>query len=165
MTLGDDPDRPIDAPERTTDAPDRTTDAMDRTTDGEGGSDPDDGPIGRTRWAIAGGDVPVDSTGPEPEMVSHDQLCLLNTGETMATAQLTLRYADGREAGPYSLSVAGRRVRHVRVNDLIDPYAPPLGEAYGIVVESTEPIVVQFTREDTRQAENATLSTVAYGEE
>ncbi|MCU4752864.1 sensory rhodopsin transducer [Halobacteria archaeon AArc-curdl1] len=121
--------------------------------------------IGKTRWAIPGGDVPLESTGPEPEMVSRDTICLLNAGEQMATAELTLLYADGREAGPYSLSVAARRVRHVRINDLIDPYAPPLGEAYGIDVESTAPIVVQFTRQDTRQDENATLSTMAYGEE
>lgn len=134
-------------------------------TDGSDETDGADAPIGRTRWAISGGDVPVESTGPEPEMVSRDEVCLLNVGEEMATAELTLHYADGRKAGPYSLSVAAERVRHVRVNDLIDPYAPPLGEAYGIVVEATAPIVVQFTRQDTRQTENATLSTVVYGEE
>jgi hypothetical protein len=122
-------------------------------------------PIGKRRWVLPGGYVPPESTGPEPEMVSHDRLCLLNTGDEMATVESTLQYADGREAGAYSITVAPRRVRHVRINDLIDPYAPPLGEAYGIVVESTVPIVVQFSRTDTRQAENATLSTVAYGEE
>ncbi|XVH30499.1 sensory rhodopsin transducer [Haloferacaceae archaeon DSL9] len=124
-----------------------------------------DEPLGETRWAIPGGYVPAESTGPEPEMVSHDKVCLLNATEELASAELTLQYADGRNAGPYSLSVAARRVRHVRINDLIDPYAPPLGEAYGIVVESDVPIVVQFSRQDTRRAETASLSTMAYGEE
>lgn len=123
-----------------------------------------DEPIGETRWEIPGGFVPADSTGPEPEMVSHDELCILNAGPEMATTETTLYYANGREAGPYPLSVAPRRVRHVRVNDLIDPYAPPLDEAYGAVVESNVPVVVQFSRQDTRQTENATLSTIAYGE-
>lgn len=122
-------------------------------------------PVGRTRWAFPGGHVPADSTGPEPEMVSRDEMSVLNAGDGTATVELTLRYEDGRTAGPYAITVAARRVRRVRVNDLIDPYAPPLGEAYGIVVESTVPVVVQFTRQDTRQDENATLSTVAYGEE
>lgn len=122
-------------------------------------------PIGDTRWVIPGGHVPVESTGPEPRFVSRDELCLLNAGDRMATLELTLHYADGHEAGPYPLTVASERVRHVRINDLIDPYAPPLGKDYGIVVESNTPIVVQFTRQDTRQAENATLSTVAYGDE
>ncbi|AGB39439.1 sensory rhodopsin transducer [Natronococcus occultus] len=121
-------------------------------------------PIGATRWELPGGHVPVDSTGPEPEMVSHERLCLLNAGDEMATLEVTLQYADGNEAGPYPLSVAARRVRHVRINDLIDPYAPPLGEEYGIVVESNVPVVVQWSRQDTRQSENAGLSTLAYGE-
>jgi hypothetical protein len=129
-----------------------------------------DEPIGRTRWAVAGGHVPVDSTGPEPEMVSHDALSVLNAGDEMADVEVTLEYAreleamDGATAGPYRSTVAPRRVEHFRVNDLIDPFAPPLGEDYGVVVESDVPIVVQFVRQDTRQAEDAMLSTTAYSE-
>lgn len=131
-------------------------------TDSTNGSD--ERPVGKTRWELPGGHVPVDSTGPEPEMVSHERLCLLNAGDETATLEVTLLYADGHEAGPYPLTVAPRRVRHVRINDLIDPYAPPLGEEYGIVLESNVPVVVQWSRQDTRQAENAALSTIAYGE-
>lgn len=120
--------------------------------------------IGKRRWEFSGGDVPVDSTGPEPEMVSHEKLAILNASDEMATVELTLHYENGRTAGPYTLSTAPERVRHVRVNDLIEPYAPPLGEAYAGVLESTTPVVVQFTRQDTRQQENATMSTLAHGE-
>ena len=121
-------------------------------------------PIGKTRWTIPGGFVPVESTGPEPEMVSHDRLCVLNAGEEMASVELTLHYSDGREAGPYPLTVAAERVRHVRINDLIDPYAPPLGRDYGVVLESTVPVVVQWSGGDTRQDANATLSTIAFSQ-
>lgn len=121
--------------------------------------------IGRRRWAIPGGHVPTDSTGPEPAMVSHDRLRLLNTADTAATVHLTLLYADGREAGPYPLTVAAERVRDVRINDLIDPYAPPLGKAYGAVLASTVPILVQATRQDTHQEANAAMGTVAYAED
>lgn len=139
---------------------------MGPDTDADAETDEDSPtPIGATRWEVPAGHVPTDSTGPEPELVSHDKLCLLNAGEELATLEVTLHYADGREAGPYPLTVAPRRVRHVRINDLIDPYAPPLGRDYGIVLESNVPVVVQFSRQDTRQAENATLSTIAYGEE
>lgn len=151
-----------------TDEPDES-DESDESDKSDESDEPATGsaaePVGDTRWEIPAGHVPVDSTGPEPEMVSHDKLCLLNTGDEMATLEVILYYADGHEAGPYPLSVAGERVRHVRINDLIDPYAPPLGRDYGIVVESNVPVVVQFSRQDTRQAENATLSTVAYGED
>jgi hypothetical protein len=55
--------------------------------------------------------------------------------------------------------------RHVRVNDLSDPYAPPLGREYVAVVEADAPVVAQFGALDSREAENASLATVAYGEE
>lgn len=118
--------------------------------------------IGTRRWTVPGGFVPVDSSGPEPAMVSHDRLCVLNATDELASLAVTLHYADGREAGPYSLSVAARRVRHVRINDLIDPYAPPLGQAYGLVVESDVPVVCQHSRLDSRAAANATASTIAF---
>ena len=35
--------------------------------------------IGHTRWAIAESYIPVHSTGPEPQMLSHETACLLNT--------------------------------------------------------------------------------------
>lgn len=127
--------------------------------------EPDDrGPIGDTEWLIPGGHVPVDSTGPEPEMVSHDRLTLLNAGDELSAVEITLRYANGREAGPYRITVAPERLRHIRVNDLIDPYAPPLGRDYAVSVEASEPIVAQFGRTDTRQAENATFTTMAYAD-
>ncbi|GAB3035748.1 sensory rhodopsin transducer [Natronobiforma cellulositropha] len=123
-----------------------------------------DEPIGKRRWSFAGGFVPVESTGPEPEMVSHEKLAIVNAGDEMATVELTLHYENGRVAGPYTLTTAPQRVRHVRVNDLIEPYAPPLGRAYSGVLESTAPVVVQVTRQDTRQSENATMGTGAYAE-
>jgi hypothetical protein len=38
-------------------------------------------------------------------------------------------------------------VRHVRVNDLIDPQAPPLCRPYGAVVRSQLPLVIQLPRQ------------------
>ena len=36
--------------------------------------------VGRRRWAVAEGYIPAWSHGPEPEMVSHESVCLLNAG-------------------------------------------------------------------------------------
>lgn len=124
----------------------------------------EDAPVGHRRWIVPGGYVPVVSRGPEPAMVSHDKLCLLNVGDEMAAVTCRLRYAEEGEMGPYPLTVAPRRVRHVRINDLIDPHSPPLGRAFGLVVESTVPIVVQYSRQDTGSSARATLSTIAYSE-
>jgi hypothetical protein len=40
--------------------------------------------IGKTRWVIAEGYIPEDSTGPEPEMLSHETACILNASDEEA---------------------------------------------------------------------------------
>jgi len=119
-------------------------------------------PIGRTRWAIAEGWIPGGSTGPEPDMTSHETLCFLNTGDTDAHVEITLFFADREPAGPYRLTVAARRTVHQWINRLDDPEPVPKETDYAMLVESDVPIVVQHTRLDSRQAENALLSTIAY---
>ena len=120
--------------------------------------------LGRRRWAIAEGYIPSGSTGPEPQMLSHETVCILNAGDADAHVELTIYFADREPAGPYRLLVPARRTRHVRFNDLDDPERVPLDTDYSSVIESDVPIVVQHTRLDSRQAENALLSTIAYAE-
>lgn len=119
-------------------------------------------PIGKIRWAIAEGYIPKSSHGPEPEMLSHETACILNTNEQDAHVQITIYFSDREPAGPYRLTVAARRTRHVRFNDLKDPEPIPRGTDYASVIESDVPIVVQHTRLDSRQPANALLSTIAY---
>jgi hypothetical protein len=118
--------------------------------------------IGRTRWAIAEGYIPGRSTGPRPEMTSHETACLLNAADRAATVEITVFFADRDPAGPYRVTVPPRRTLHLRFNDLEDPEPIPRDTDYASVIESDEPIVVQHTRLDSRQAENAILSTVAF---
>jgi hypothetical protein len=119
-------------------------------------------PIGRTRWAIAEGWIPDGSTGPEPEMTSHETLCFLNTGEEDADVAITLYFDDREPAGPYRLKVPARRTLHQWINRLEDPEPVPKATDYAMLVESSVPIVVQHTRLDTRQEANALLSTMAF---
>ena len=60
--------------------------------------------------------------------------------------------------------VAARRTLHLRFNDLSDPQQISRDTDYTSVFESDVPIVVQHTRMDSRRAEIARLSTVAYSE-
>ncbi len=91
------------------------------------------------------------SSGPEPEFTSYDMLCILNTADEDAKIRITFYYSDKEPVGPYSIDVGARRVRHIRINDLIDPEAVPLDTDYGAVVESSVPIVIQFQRQDTSE--------------
>lgn len=121
-----------------------------------------DEPIGRRVWAIAEGYIPAGSTGPEPEMLSHETVCVLNAGTEDAHLEIIIYYSDRDPVGPYRETVPARRTSHLRINELDDPEPVPLGRDYAVVVGSDVPVVVQHTRLDSRQAENALLSTMAY---
>jgi hypothetical protein len=119
-------------------------------------------PIGHKRWAIAEGYIPAGSTGPEPQMTSHETACILNAGEQDAHVEITVFYSDRGPVGPYRLTVGAGRTKHVRFNDLADPEPIPRDTDYASVIESDQPIVVQHTRLDSRQPENALLTTMAF---
>ena len=119
-------------------------------------------PIGRRRWVIAEGYIPSWSNGPEPQFTSHETACLLNAGDEEAHVEITAYFEDREPAGPYRVTVPPRRTLHVRFNGLADPEPVPTDTDYASVIESDVPIVVQHTRLDSRQAENALLSTIAY---
>lgn len=120
--------------------------------------------IGKKIWAIADGYIPAGSNGPAPQMTSHEALCFLNAGDKDAHIKITIFFKDKEPVGPYKVTVPARRTYHMRFNDLADPLPIPKDTDYAGLVESDEPIVVQQTRLDSRQAENALISTIAYSE-
>jgi hypothetical protein len=120
--------------------------------------------IGKTRWALAEGYIPDWSNGPELQLTSHETLCLLNTGDKAAEISITLYFSNRDPAGPYRLRLSAQRTQHVRLNDLSDPEPVPRDTDFASLVESDVPIVVQQTRLDSRQAENALMTTIAFAE-
>ncbi len=119
--------------------------------------------IGHTTWVIPEGYIPAESTGPEPQMLSHETACILNAGDRDAHVTITVYFPDREPVGPYRIVVPARRTLHQRFNELTDPERIPLGHDYASVIDSDVPIVVQHTRLDSRQAANALLSTIAFG--
>jgi hypothetical protein len=99
---------------------------------------------------------------PEPEMTSHETVCVLNASDQDAQVEITIYFSQRDPVGPYRVTVPARRTKHLRFNDLNDPAPIPHGTDYASVIESDIPIVVQHTRLDSRQRENALLSTVAF---
>ncbi len=121
--------------------------------------------IGRRRWAIAEGYIPSESSFSDRALVSHETACILNACDRDAHISVTLFFQDREPVGPYRLTVAARRTLHLRFNDLDDPQPVPRDTDYASVFESDVPIVVQHTRLDSRKAEIALLSTMAYAQE
>ena len=122
------------------------------------------GAIGRKCWVIPEGYIPGSGTGSGRAFESHETVCMLNAGERDAHVRITLFFKDRDPVGPYRVTLPGRRTLHMRFNDLADPAPVPRDTDYASLIESDEPIVVQHTRLDSRQAALALLSTIAYAQ-
>ncbi len=120
--------------------------------------------IGKTRWAIPEGYIPSQSVSQERALLSHETACILNTNHADANVKLTVFFAD-RDPVVYRITIPARRTLHLRFNDLREPEPVPLDTDYASVFESDVPIVVQHTRLDSRRAEIALLSTMAYAQD
>lgn len=118
--------------------------------------------VGVKEWVIAEGYIPPESHGPEPQMTSHETVCMLNTSDQEAHVEITIYFKDKEPVGPYKVTVPPRRTKHLRFNDLRDPEVIARGTDYSSVIRSDVPIVAQHTRLDSRQAENALITTIAY---
>lgn len=118
--------------------------------------------IGKRRWVIAEGYIPPTSHGGTPQLESHETACIVNTSDRDAHISITLFFKDREPAGPYQITVPARRTRHVRFNNLQDPEPVPKDTDYASLFESDVPVVVQHTRLDSRQAELALMTTMAY---
>jgi hypothetical protein len=119
--------------------------------------------IGKTVWAIPEGYIPSESTGPEPEMKSHETACMLNVSDSDASVEIMIYFEDREPVGPYRITVPARRTLHLRFNDLDDPEEVPRDTDYASLFRSSLPIIVQHTRLDSRQSENALITTMAFG--
>jgi hypothetical protein len=120
--------------------------------------------LGRRRWAIAEGFIPSASSSSERALISHETACILNVGDHDAHVALTVFFSDREPVGPFHITIGARRTLHMRYNDLDDPEPIPRDTDYASIFESDVPIVVQHTRLDSRRADIALLSTIAYAE-
>jgi hypothetical protein len=118
---------------------------------------------GKKLWIIPGGQIPLKSTGREPDFVSQDQLAILNTGSVTVNIKMFLYYSDQDPVSGYSIKVKGNRLKKFRINDLIDPFPVILETKYSIVLESDGPVIVQFFRMNSGQNNAATMGTIAFG--
>jgi len=118
--------------------------------------------IGQTTWAIPEGYIPGESHGPAPEMTSHEACCVLNASAKPAHLAITIFFENRDPAGPFPFTILPRRTKHLRFNNFEDPEKIPRDTAYSSLIESDVPVVVQHTRLDSRQSENALLTTIAF---
>lgn len=115
---------------------------------------------GEKNWYIPDGYIPPDSTGA---LTSHESVCVLNCSSEEALIRFTIFFEDREPMEDIIVVVQGRRTKHIRTSSLMKEGALiPIGVPYAIEVQSDIPIIVQYSRLDSTQAENTLMSTMAY---
>jgi len=103
----------------------------------------------------------VTSEGP---YVSHESICVLNTSDKDANIEITLYYEDMEPIKGLNAKCRSCRTHHIRMDKMLDKQGKhiPRGVAYAAVINSEVEVVVQYTRVDTTQSENALMTTMAF---
>jgi hypothetical protein len=115
---------------------------------------------GETNWFIPDGYIPEKSSG---RLTSHESVCVLNTSDEEALIRFTIYFEDRDPMSDIQVVVPGRRTKHIRTSSLLKDGAPiPVGVPYAIEVQSDIPVIVQYSRLDATQSENALMSVMAY---
>ena len=115
---------------------------------------------GATKWFVPDGFWDSNSHG-QP---SHEALCVLNTGPDDAEVRVTLYFEDREKMDGFRAVVPAERTKHLRMDRwLADDGRPvPQDVPYAMTLESSVPVVVQYSWLDTAQAEMALMTTIAY---
>lgn len=115
---------------------------------------------GERIWFIPDGYIPETSSGA---LISHESVCVLNCSTEEAVLLFTVFFEDRDPIEDIQVTVQGRRTAHVRTSSLVkEGVAIPVGVSYAIEVKSNIPVIVQYSRLDATQSENALMSVMAY---
>ena len=117
---------------------------------------------GATCWYIP--DCFYPSISSPGHYVSHEAVCVLNTGRDDAQLTLTLYFEDREPMRGFKAVCSAERTNHIRLDKLRDENgrAIPQDVPYAIMIESSRPVIVQYSRLDTTQAEMGLMTTMAF---
>ena len=98
------------------------------------------------------------------DQVSHEALCVLNTSDKDAKISLTLYFEDRDAMTGFTSDCKAGRTNHIRMDRIVSESGEkiPRDVPYALLVESTEPVVAQYSRLDTSAVEMALMTTIAY---
>ena len=101
-----------------------------------------------SRWLIS--DMYYPSESIEGPIKSHEAICVLNTNDQDAGLTITLYFEDREPMQLAPQRCPARRNVHIRMDEArtADGSGVPMDTPYAAVVESTQPVAVQYSRAD-----------------
>ena len=117
---------------------------------------------GATHWTIP--DAYMPQVGPGGDYVGHESVVCLNTGSVDAELAIHFFFADRPPVRNVQVVVPAERCIHFRFDqpDMLNGFEVPREVPYGLEVESSVPVVVQYSRLDVTQPNMAFLSAMGH---
>ncbi len=118
--------------------------------------------LGKKVWLVP--DCYYPELSVEGPYISHEAICVLNTGDEDATIKLTLYFEDGDPDCGFTAFCGAKRTHHVRLDQILSADGRHIqkGRPYALLVESNVPVVCQYSRLDTTQPQMSLTTTIAH---
>lgn len=116
---------------------------------------------GKCEWFMPDAFYPVKDNG---DYVSHEAVCVLNTGDIDAIIDITLYFENKEPREGFRAVCPARRTNHIRMDKIKDENGDGIerGIPYAIYIKSNTPIICQYSRCDTTQSELSFMGLIAY---
>ncbi|MFH1511748.1 MAG: sensory rhodopsin transducer [Bacillota bacterium] len=118
--------------------------------------------IGKREWLIP--DMYYPEITASKHYVSHESICVLNTGDADAEILITLYFETREPVALCPVLCAARRTHHIRMDKQLDLAGNPVpkGVPYTAHVKASVPVTVQYSRADTTDGPASFMTTMAY---
>ena len=99
--------------------------------------------------------------------ISHEAICVINTSDVDAEISLTLFFEDREARTDFHSQCPAMKTHHIRMDKIRSDSGEPIQRdvPYSVLLESDEPVVVQYSRLDTSSTSMALMTTIAYAVE
>jgi len=117
--------------------------------------------MGSRVWLVPDGYLPSCEPG---DLVSHESICVLNTGSKTAHCKLDVFFEDRDPMLGIAFQVEAQRTLHLRLDrpEMLGGVSLPKEVPYATRVTSDVPVVVQSSRLDVTQPNLALFTTMGY---
>ena len=118
--------------------------------------------LGKKVWLVP--DCYYPEISVEGPYISHEAICVLNTSDEDAEIKLTLYFEHDEPDFGFASKCSARRTHHIRLDMITDKDGNhiPKGKPYALLVESSVPVVCQYSRLDTTQPQMSLTTTIAH---
>jgi len=116
---------------------------------------------GKTTWVVPDG---YTASTKSDTFNSHESVCILNLTDEKAVVKFTAYFEDREPLAGLTAECDAKRAKHIRMDSLKNENGEsiPFDVPYAILVESSVPVICQYSRMDVTQPNMTLMTTIPY---